>query len=43
MQDEENLAIVFHNVLQAVEKYSKLKADMRKQAKTEVRQSAKEQ
>ena len=43
IQDEDILSIVFHELLQEVEKYRKLKADIRNKAKTKVRQIAKEQ
>ena len=38
MQDEDISIIEFHKVLQEVEKYRKLKADIRNQAKAKVRQ-----
>ena len=43
MQDGDISSIEFHKVLQEVEKYRKLKADIRNQAKTRVRQITKEQ
>ena len=42
MQDVDISSIGFHKVLQEVEKYSKLKADIRNQTKTKVRQITKE-
>ena len=43
MQDRYISSIEFHKVLQEVEKYRKLKADIRNQAKTKVRKITKEQ
>ena len=43
MQDGYISSIEFHKVLQEVEKYRKLKADVRNQAKTKVRKITKEQ
>ena len=43
MQDGDISSIEFHKVLQDVRKYRKLKADIRNQAKTKVRQITKEQ
>ena len=43
VQDEDISIIEFHKVLQEVEKYRKLKADIRNQAKAKVRQITKEQ
>ena len=43
MQDGDFSSIEFRNVLQEVEKYRKLKADIRNQAKTRIRQITKEQ
>ena len=43
MQDGDISSIEFHKVLQEVEKYRKLKADIRNQTKTKVRQITKEQ
>ena len=43
MQDGDISSIEFHKVLQEVEKYSKLKADIRNRSKTKVRQITKEQ
>ena len=43
MQAGDISSIEFHKVLQEVEKYRKLKADIRSQAKTKVRQITKEQ
>ena len=43
MQDGDISSIEFHKVLQEVEKYSKLKADIRNRTKTKVRQITKEQ
>ena len=43
MQDGDISSIEFHKVLQEVEKYRKLKVDIRNQAKTKVRQIPKEQ
>ena len=43
MQDGDILSIEFHKALQEVEKYCKLKADIRNQAKTNARQITKEQ
>ena len=43
MQDGYISSIEFHKVLQEVEKYRKLKADIRNQAKTKVRKIPKEQ
>ena len=43
MQDVDISSIEFHKVLQEVEKYRKLKADIRNQSKTKVRQITKEQ
>ena len=42
MQDGDISSVEFHNVLQEVEKYCQLKADIRNQAKTKVRQITKE-
>ena len=42
MQDGDIVSIEFHKVLQEVEKYRKIKVDIRNQAKTKVRQIAKE-
>ena len=38
MQDEDISSIEFHKVLQEVEKYRKLKTDIRKQAKANLKQ-----
>ena len=43
MQDGDISPNEFHKVLQEVEKYHKLKADIRNQAKTKVKQIPKEQ
>ena len=43
VQDGDNSSIEFHKVLKEVEKYCKLKADIRNLAKTKVRQITKEQ
>ena len=43
MQDGDISSIKFHKVLQEVEKYRKLKADIRNQAKAKVKQITKEQ
>ena len=43
MQDGDISPTEFHKILQKVEKYRKLKADIRNQAKTKVRQITKEQ
>ena len=43
MQDEDISSIEFYKVLQEVQKYRKLKTDIRKQTKTKVRQITKEQ
>ena len=43
MQDGDISPIEFHKVLQEVEKYRKLKADIRNQAKTKVKEITKEQ
>ena len=43
MQDGDIPSIEFHKVLQEVEKYCNLKADIRNQVKTKVRQITKEQ
>ena len=43
MQDGDISSIEFHKVLQEVEKYCKLKADIRNQAKTKAKQITKEQ
>ena len=43
MQDGDISSIEFHKVLQEVEKYRKLKADIRNQAKAKVKQITKEQ
>ena len=43
MQDGDISSIEFYKVLQEVEKYSKLKADIRNRTKTKVRQITKEQ
>ena len=43
MQDEAISPPEFHKVLQEVEKYRKLKADIRKQFKAKVREITKEQ
>ena len=43
VQDEDISIIEFRKVLQEVEKYRKLKADIRNQAKAKVRQITKEQ
>ena len=43
MQDGDISSIEFHKVLKEVEKYRKLKADIRNLAKTKVRQITKEQ
>ena len=43
MQDEDISSIEFHRVLQEVKNYHKLKADIRNQAKTKLRQIEKEQ
>ena len=43
MQDGDISSIEFHKVLQGVENYHKLKADIRNQAKTKVRQITKEE
>ena len=42
MQDRDFSSIEFHKVLQEVEKYHKLKADIRNQAKAKVKQIMKE-
>ena len=42
MQDRDISPTEFHKVLQEVEKYPKLKADIRNQAKTEIKQITKE-
>ena len=43
MQDGDNSPTEFHKVLQEVEKYRKLKADIRDQTKTKVKEITKEQ
>ena len=43
MRDEDVSPTEFHKVLQEVEKYRKLKADIRNQAKTKVKEITKEQ
>ena len=43
MQDRGISSIEFHKVLQKAEKYRKLKADIRNQAKNKVKQITKEQ
>ena len=43
MQDEDISSIEFHKVLQEVEKYCKLKTDIRNKAKAKVKQITKEQ
>ena len=43
MQDKDISSIEFHKALQEVEKYRKLKADIRNQAKAKVRYITKEQ
>ena len=43
MQDGDISSIEFHKVLQEVEKYRKLKVDIRNQTKAKVRQVTKEQ
>ena len=43
MQDGEISSIEFHKVLQEAEKYFKIKADIRNQAKAKVKQITKEQ
>ena len=43
MQDEDISSIEFHTVLQEVEKYRKIKTDIRNQTKTKVKQIIKEQ
>ena len=43
MQDEQISSIEFHKVLQEAEKYRKLKANVRNQAKVEEREITKEQ
>ena len=43
MQDGDIFPYEFHNVLQEVEKYRKLKADIRNQAKAKVKEITKEQ
>ena len=43
MQDRDISSIEFYKVLQEVEKYCKLKADIRNQAKAKVKQITKEQ
>ena len=43
MPDGDIASIGFHKLVQDVEKYTNLKADVRKQAKTKVRQTIKEQ
>ena len=43
MQDGDISSIEFHEVLQEVEKYRKLKADIRDQAKAKVKQITREQ
>ena len=43
MQDGDISSIEFHTVLQEVEKYRKLKVDIRNQAKAKVKQITKEQ
>ena len=43
IQDGDISPIEFHKVLQEVEKYCKLKADIRNQTKTKVKQITKEQ
>ena len=43
MQDGDISSIEFHKVLQAVEKYRKLKADISNQTKAKVKQIKKEQ
>ena len=42
MQDGDISTTEFHKVLQEVEKYRKLRADIRNQAKTKIRQLTKE-
>ena len=42
MQDRDISPTEFHKVLQEVEKYRKLKADIRNQAKTKIKQITKE-
>ena len=43
MRDEDVSPTEFHKILQEVEKYRKLKADIRNQAKTKVKEITKEQ
>ena len=43
MQDGDISPVEFHKVLQEVEKYRKLKADIRNQAKTKIKEITKEQ
>ena len=43
MQDGDISLTEFHNVLQELEKYRKLKADIRNQAKAKVKEITKEQ
>ena len=43
MQDGDNSPTEFHKVLQEVEKYPKLEADIRNQAKATIKQITKEQ
>ena len=43
MQDGDEISIEFHKALQEVEKYLKLRADIRNQAKGKVKQISKEQ
>ena len=43
MQDGDIASIEFHKVLQEIEKYRKLKADIRNQAKAKLKQISKEQ
>ena len=43
MQEEEISSIEFHKILQEVEEYRKLKADIRDEAKTNLKQITKEQ
>ena len=43
MQDGDIFPYEFHNVLQEVEKYRKLKADIRNQAQAKVKEITKEQ
>ena len=43
MQDKDISSIEFHKILQEVEKYCKIKADIRNQAKAKVREITKEQ